>query len=64
MYLSLTHFIPFAGRVLNAGTDGYVLYLIADTARTFYELKDQEAFSGQTLKLFAEETQKQFKRIW
>jgi uncharacterized protein (DUF697 family) len=64
MYLGFTHIIPFAGGVLNAGTDGYVLYLIADTARTFYELKAQETVPGQTLKLFVEETQKQFKRIW
>ena len=64
MGLGFMQMIPFAGGVLNAGTDGYVLYLIGDTARNFFESKSKEIITGQALKFFVQETQKQNKRLW
>jgi uncharacterized protein (DUF697 family) len=64
MGLGFMQIIPFAGGVLNAGTDGYVLYLIGDIARNFFESKSQETVTGQHLKSFVQETQKQYKRLW
>ena len=63
-YLNYTEIIPYAGGVLNAGTDGYELSLVANTAYTFYELQFQEAIQGETLSSFVEETKKQFERLW
>ena len=63
--VSLSQMIPLAGQFMNVGTDAFLVYVIGNTARKFYEAKSQEASPGETLAAFIEKTERQCKqRLW
>lgn len=63
--VSLSQMVPLAGQFMNVGTDAFLVYVIGNTARKFYEAMSQEAIPGETLEAFIEKTERQCKqRLW